>query len=335
MPRPQRLAHLDPLVLTALEQIITGPDGHADWGRVTLKDGAPIVNNRSSTYQPGATLQRPERKPPKRITRVELPPGRETAKRLATEAPSAQPRPPAPEAPVAAPVTPRLMATRPPRPPRSTPPARPRATPPAAPVFAAPPTILPSPDVVEKTAAGLQAEYAGGLPDELEVTISEVVSSWPGYDADIVDDVLRHPTRVEIAPETATKGFPVLRFWRGGVCVVLFFPPDQPPTVPAWYATWNDIRQVAPRALTGGGGPRKSVGMPTRPRDLERRLVEMGAEVTHDEERGLATVTYKGHEMGTFKVYGANPRQVADDWQKLSGKVNRAYQRHLAGKRPS
>lgn len=316
------------LVTDVVAQQIIDDDGRPDWRRVTIDGRGLKVHNAPKwvTLDEIAEPVRPSRAPKR---------GARTA--------SAASAPRAPATPSPAEVAARIHTSR-----------SPIVTPlraPVAPAFVMPPPpVTPAPPVADAgpsttptegvdpdlSAYEASIELATGIPLDVPVTIADWIVDYPGYDAGIVDAVMCKPDRVEVDPETAVKGYPVLRFWKGDVCVVVMFPSNAEPFVPAWYATTKAMNNwTGPRALTGGGGPRRSVGMPTRPRQLIKRLTRMGAEVREVQgEAGTlkGQVTYMGQDVGDFRIEGAYPHETELNWQRLSRKIHAIYQRHLAGK---
>lgn len=148
------------------------------------------------------------------------------------------------------------------------------------------------------------------LPEVLELA---------GLDQDAVESAVRHPERVEIRPESVTKGYPVLAFSRGDMQAVLGFRDQMKPAVIAAY--WRPLlehdRHIVDRH--GGGGAKKGPGLPTTVKASVKALRQRGFTIPDEWERATqpVEVCYDGQTLGKMKVHLANKAQVQGDYQRL------------------
>jgi hypothetical protein len=319
VPVPDRLKHLPRAILTLLREQSEG-----DWRRVTLDaDGSVVIHNQPQTF------------------RTELPPVRRPAKKL-RPVPKAlrehigveKPAPVEREVlvmPDASPVIPVERTLPPPEVPKKE-----RVPKTEVPRFKRPtfdrivlPGINGEKDWVgadlESTFYELSRQLQGGLPDSAGLGFHGDVLSLDGIDLKMVEDVVRRPARVEIAPEGYRKGHGILRFHRGDVCVAVGFRDPHRPLIIAAYVTAEAMNQYLKfsDAGVGGGGNKEKGGLPTNPGALVKRLRSLGATVVYSEDQKTATIKYEGEDFGKVNTSGIYTKQgVASDWNRMQRKIN-------------
>lgn len=170
-----------------------------------------------------------------------------------------------------------------------------------------------------------------GLPEHLEYSFKPDVLALYGIDFDLLDAVLRHPERVELRPESFNKDkrYTVLAFYRGDLEVILGMKHVARPAVIAAYASSRLEHDTHRVGHTGGGGSRKTSGLPSSPKQMATRLRAIGCEVEIDERQKTAPVTYKGQELGRVTCQGLK-ETVQSDYQRIVRKVAAIDQRATA-----
>ena len=183
------------------------------------------------------------------------------------------------------------------------------------------------------TAYALSQAVGAGLPEELSLGFHADVLALAGVDLDAAESCVRVPERVEIAEETAKKGYPVLRFHRGDVCSVIGFRQPRKPLAIAVYFGGSAFREYqnhgrANAGTGGGGGSRKESGIPRTGPTLMRRLRDMGATVTIDPGEKTATVVHKGQALGQVVIASTARRpDIEQAWQRTQRKIAAINQR--------
>lgn len=173
------------------------------------------------------------------------------------------------------------------------------------------------PEKADARTFDLWTDLKGGC-DRPFVYLPEVLDL-AGLDQDQVESAVRHPERVTIRPESTTKGYPVLGFHRGDMQAILGFRDQMKPAVIAAY--WQPIGLADGYHVDrhGGGGAKKSSGLPTTVRASVKALRQRGFEIPEEWERATqpVEVCYQGQTLGKMKVHLANKQQVQGDYQRL------------------
>jgi hypothetical protein len=149
-----------------------------------------------------------------------------------------------------------------------------------------------------------------------------------------VEAAIRGPHRVDLRPETAKKGYPVFQLSRGDVRVIIGFQHRDSPAVIAVYWTHllgHDGHYV--NHMGGSGGARsKTTGTPKTPKQVVRRLEELGVSITPKDGTKLGVCTYKGQELGTITIEMPCDRKTCDsDWNRIQRRVNAIFRRQHKG----
>lgn len=180
---------------------------------------------------------------------------------------------------------------------------------------------------LNRKAVELQEKWSKGLPPEVGYYYLPDVLALYGLDQNLVDGALRHPSRVEIRPESYEigKGYPVLGFHRGDVMIVLGLREPAKPCIIAAYAASLLAADTHRVGHTGGGGSKKREnGVPKSAHQVVTRLRGMGAEVL-DPGGGAKTaeVKYEGKVLGKISIGdGIDSATVETDWQRMQRKIN-------------
>lgn len=153
------------------------------------------------------------------------------------------------------------------------------------------------------------------------------VESLYGLNKDEIRTAVREPHRVEVRPESKQKGYPVIRFSRGDVNVIMGFRDRLNPAVIR--AEWSSLLEHDKYTVDrhGGGGSRKTTGLPASPRSLVMSLKVKGAEVKESSTGKTAEVSYKGQSLGKITVEGVTKVQVQNDYQRMQRKMQAIDQR--------
>ena len=176
----------------------------------------------------------------------------------------------------------------------------------------------------EGTVAAIRDRFAKGLPDTIRFTYMPEVLALEGMDFEIVEDALRNPERVDIAPETFDKKYPVLRFHRGDVCTVLGLRISTSPAIIAAYVDARLMHDTHRVSHTGGGGSKQTAGVPTNARALITALRNRGARLPDDvEELQSVEVIYKGQVLGKVSVGATTPKATIEtDYQRTQRRMH-------------
>jgi hypothetical protein len=187
---------------------------------------------------------------------------------------------------------------------------------------------------LQATATQLLVKCMNGLPDEYGYDYKDDVLATAGFVAEDVEAALRKPHRVEIRPESwgKEKRYPVLGFTRGDVQVILGMRTPSKPRVIAAY--WNPLLQADNYRVNrhGGGGSKKSTGLPTNPGTSMSRLKTMGCELEGDPLKDKAVkVVYKGQDLGKITCGSAVSKlTVQGDYQRTLRKMQAIDRREEA-----
>lgn len=288
---------------------------NGDWSRVTLNpDGSLTVHN----------------KPHVNGLKVRAKPVRKSVPREKIDPPKAVPR---------APLTPgRIRPNVPTRAPRLT--FEEPAAPPDRNAFVLLPGFelqeLWTGEEFEKTAFALREHVRNGVGMQCPLEFHADVTALHGVDLVDVESVVRQSERVEVAPETAAKKYPVLKFARGDVLVVVGFRNPRLPMIIAAY--WQALRLPSQGVSadqsdrSGGGGGRRTVGLPTTAKQLVKRLRDVGASVEDPSgEQMNVMVSFDGTDLGRVNVgptatktscqsdYQRNLRRIASIRRRKAG----------------
>lgn len=181
---------------------------------------------------------------------------------------------------------------------------------------------------VERSVGELHDACRNGLPGPIAYGYLPEVEELQGIDPELMDAALRNPQRVEIRPETKVKRYPVLAFHRGDMMVVLGM---QIPTAPKVIACYVDsllesdtYRRPAPGHGTGGGGSRRSQGLPSSLRASLKTLRMLGCLIPEEKEWGDAKtvdVEFRGQNLGRITVDKPAKSLLQSDYQRILRKV--------------
>lgn len=329
-----------------------------DWRRVVVHaDGSVVVHNAPVQVAKAVAAGLAKAKPRKRAAK-KSPPPREVAVRPEVVASPETPPPPAP-----APVRDfKVTYLKPALPPQRRTVARRRTPEPVVPQTPAPasrpePSARPLsgtvvrhqgaqrqptpwdhlPDFMDEAdweasdvgriSFGLAALAAKGVPEWFHPRFHPDVLALDGLDIPAARACIQRPERCEVAPETKKKGYPVLRFYKGSVCVVLGFRQAKLPVCIAAYFTGEALKRYQGASGagggTGGGGARKEGGLPTTGPRLLRAIRDLGASVALVEGKELAQVTYKGQDLGKVEIgEHVNKAAIETHWQRTQRRVN-------------
>lgn len=344
---PPEVKHLPAAIRTALRQQCGG-----DWSRVTV-DGRGVITVHNRPRPDG--LRRPERvakpKTPKgptpRVPTTQL-------RKLAVPPPKQLPTPipmPAVTVPAIETPEPAVAELRPP------PPSRPeprRTLRPASEVLGraraeaqeqagreCPYILLPGveqssdwdgSELADK-AWRLVARVREGLGDRCPLAFHDDVTALHGVDLEQVESVARRADRVEVDPSTGWNRYPILKFHRGDNMVVIGFrEPTLPMILAAYFTGWagqGDLRE-----RRGGGGARKSGGLPNTPSKMLVALRRAGAAIEEPSPMDkVVQVKYKGQDLGKVPVDPkTSKKDVESAFQRTLRRIDGLNQRERAGK---
>lgn len=178
----------------------------------------------------------------------------------------------------------------------------------------------------DKPITKLRDELINGLPDSVPFQWHADVLALGGMNLDMFEAAIRHPQRVEIRPETRTKKYPVLAFHRGdATAIVGFRTPTHPMCIAIYAVSKLDPDMHTMRGGNGGGGARKTTGLPKNVRAMIKSLRQMGAEIDYgsDVTSKCGEVKYKNQCLGKVSVAETTPRQtVQSDYQRTVRRMN-------------
>jgi hypothetical protein len=178
-----------------------------------------------------------------------------------------------------------------------------------------------------------------GLGDVAPLGFHDDVTALNGVDLFQVESVVRHAERVEVDPSTAWKRYPILKFHRADNMVVVGFREPQLPLIIAAYFTSlidadaTGSRQIH-RATGGGGGKRKTGGLPNTPSKLVAALRLAGCTVAEPSGTDkVVAVTFKGADLGKVPVEPTTPKRTIESaYQRTVRRIQGIRQRDAAGK---
>lgn len=170
----------------------------------------------------------------------------------------------------------------------------------------------------EGGAVKVQRAVAKGLPAAAPLLFHDDVTALHGIDLDEVEAAVRHPQRVEIAPETGVKKYPILKFWRGDVLTVVGFRQPYLPKIIAAYIGGLGLHNQGNQNVSGGGGARKTAGLPKNPKALIKRLTEAGANCTEEAGGKTHKVIFRGQDLGQINTGpAATSKDIENAWQRM------------------
>lgn len=175
----------------------------------------------------------------------------------------------------------------------------------------------PDPEEVMRSAHALRNQVARGIGYQLPLIFYREVLATTGIDLEEAESIVRNCTRVEVRPESAAKKYPVLRFVRGDVDVIVGFRIPREPCVIRVNQNALLVHDTYRVERHGGGGAKKSSGLPHHPDKIRENLVKMGCEIAAFPLDGKAVdVKYKGQNLGKLQSK-AYPSKTAGQnaWQ--------------------
>lgn len=206
----------------------------------------------------------------------------------------------------------------------------------SAPAAARPPEELKSPQPAEEVVRSFDwasvdlepisvrfhTRFRQGIPEAIQFTYHPDVLALYGMDFDRCDDAVRHPERVEIRSETfdKEKRYPILGFYRGDVLVIIGFRDPPNPKIIAAYNIGLLLHDTHRVNHVGGGGAKKTAGLPTTPKAAIKYLRILNCQVADLELGSTAKaveVTYQKESLGKITVGDrVSKAQVETDYQR-------------------
>ena len=187
---------------------------------------------------------------------------------------------------------------------------------------------------LDSTAYQLLIKCMNGLPEEYGYDFSPDVLATSGFKQEDVDAALRQPQRVEIRPESwdKEKRYPVLGFYRGDVEVILGMrTPTKPRVIAAYWTSLLSADTNKHANRHGGGGSKKSTGLPTTPAQVLTRLRAAGCEIPDPVDEKPVEVTYKGQSLGKIMTARTTTKITAQtDYQRTLRKMQAIDRREPA-----
>jgi transcriptional regulator with XRE-family HTH domain len=186
---------------------------------------------------------------------------------------------------------------------------------------------------LDATAYQLLVKCMNGLPEEFGYDYKDDVLATAGFQQEDVDAALRNPQRVEIRPESwdREKRYPILGFHRGDVSVILGLLTPAKPRVIAAY--WTSLLSTDTHRVNhiGGGGSKKSAGLPSNPGQVMARLRAAGCEIPEPVGEKPVDVTYKGQGLGKIMTARTTTKITAQaDYQRTLRKMQAIDRREVA-----
>lgn len=167
-----------------------------------------------------------------------------------------------------------------------------------------------------------------GVPPKAHLYFHDDVTALHGIDLELVEAACRQPHRVEVAPETAEKKYPVMKYYRGDVLAVVGFRDLQMPKIIAAYTAGLNLADNRTGGTRGGGGARKATGLPRNTKQLVDRLKQIGAVLTEDSTGKTHAVKFWDEELGQVQTGPGTDRQsVESSFQRMARKIEAVRQR--------
>lgn len=179
------------------------------------------------------------------------------------------------------------------------------------------------PDVGD-TANTFATAYRQGLPPVIGFQWLWRVKELRGVSLDVVISALRNPQQVTVRPESQDKGYPVLKFTRGDVDVIVGFRMPRLPMVIACYTASRLDANAIPGMVnrTGGGGSReKDSSAPKDGRALANKLRKYGVTITPDDKEERALLSYQGQDIGHITLNTVDKNTVLNDWSRARRRI--------------
>ncbi len=169
----------------------------------------------------------------------------------------------------------------------------------------------------ESSAYKLSLMMKHGIPPGYRIRLQRKVMEMQLLREEDILPAIRVPQAVGVDRYTGECRYPVLRFRRGDLTVVVSFR-QRILTVLGCY--WANT--PAPKGQgAGGGGSRKQRGVPKSRRQLITALRELGAEFDDEEDRPM--VRFAGTELGQITLTEPRPRlDWEGDWQRMQRKIS-------------
>jgi len=188
-----------------------------------------------------------------------------------------------------------------------------------------------SPPLIPDEGYAIAEMMSNGMPKSVPIIIHPNVQDLWGFDQKLAVDAVRHPFAVELDTTFKQRNFPVLRFRRGDLYVVVGFKDRQNPAMLGVYvdpALEHDTHRVH---HTGSGGARRLGGKPTNYGQLVLRISRLGVEIGEPDPKGIAELMYRGQSLGKIKVEGIAKRDdVTADWDRVQRRVQAIERRQPA-----
>lgn len=308
-PSPEVAAALKKLPKTIKMSLHMSSGG--DWRRVTFDGGGFTVHNRPQ-------LNRPQPAPAPVKTKV-----------------TAGPKPAPPKRALRTVVQPEALALVVGHPVEVPTPPPASVTIVSAPAVARPPEEFKSPEPrqevvrdfdwasvdLEPITVRFHTRFREGIPEAIRFTYHPDVLALYGMDFDRCDDAVRHPERVEIRTESFSKEkrYPILGFYRGDVLVIMGFREPASPKIIAAYNIGLLLHDTHRVNHVGGGGAKKSSGLPTTPKAAIKNLQILNCKVDYDplSTKSAVEVMYDGQSLGKITVGDrVSKAQVETDYQR-------------------
>lgn len=178
---------------------------------------------------------------------------------------------------------------------------------------------------------------AAGVGDKVPLSFHDDVTALNGLDLEQVESVVRHAQRVEVDGSTGWKKYPILKFYRGDNMVVVGFrEPTLPKILAAYFTSLIDADATGKgaRMTGGGGGKRRTGGLPNTPTKLISALRAMHATVPDPGPTDkVVAVTFNGQDVGKVPVDpAAGKKEIESAYQRTLRKIQAIRQREQSGR---
>jgi len=186
---------------------------------------------------------------------------------------------------------------------------------------------------IPDSASEIEAFLAAGIPESVPVVLHQNVLDLYGVDLEFAISTIRNPQAVSIDSTMRRRDYPVLRFRRGDLYVVVGFKARQRPAILGVYvnALLEPDAHQAPTGSGGGGSKQKTLGKPRTIVALVKRLRMLNITLGEPNDAGTAEATYHDQSLGRVQVLGVASRlEVESSWDRMQRKVH-AIERREAG----